>query len=172
MVERETERLVLRGFRAEDYEAYARMVADQETMRFLFGQPLDREGAWRSLAGILGHWQLRGYGLWAVEEKATGELVGRVGLIHPEGWPGLEVGWLVDRRRWGEGFAPEAALETLRFAFEDLGAEHVISLIDPVNRASVRVAEKIGESFERTIHFHGKPVQVFGISKRAWRQSP
>lgn len=165
MIELETRRLRLRGLRAEDFEDYARILGDEETMRFIFGEALDRERAWRSLAGVLGHWQLRGFGLWALEEKVTGKMVGRAGLIQPEGWPGLEIGWLVDRHRWGEGFATEAAREVLHYAFEGLGAEHIISLIDPRNLASIQVARKIGEVFERSILLHGKEVSVFGIRR-------
>lgn len=170
MVEMETERLRLRAFRGDDFEDYARFMGDAETMRFIFGEPLDREKAWRSLAGVLGHWQLRGFGLWALEEKGTGALVGRAGLIQPEGWPGLEAGWLIDRRRWGEGFATEAARKALDFAFESLRAEHIISLIHPKNKASIRVAEKIGESFEGRTALHGKEVAVYGVSSGEYRR--
>ena len=88
----ETERLILREFRENDFDAYAAMCADAEVMRFL-GGVMKRMDAWRQMAMFIGHWRLRGYGLWAVEEKATGEFIGRVGLLNPEGWPGLEVAW-------------------------------------------------------------------------------
>src|SRR5829696_4722730 len=89
-----TERLILRPFRDEDLDTYAEICADPEVMRYLGdGTPLDRVGAWRQLAFIVGHWQLKGFGLWALEEKASGALIGRAGLLHPEGWPGFELGW-------------------------------------------------------------------------------
>jgi RimJ/RimL family protein N-acetyltransferase len=93
---------------------------------------------------MLGHWLMRGYGMWAVEERSTGSMVGRVGFIDPEGWPGFELGWMIDRSRWGRGYAPEAADVALRFARDVLRRERVISLIRPANAASIRVAEKIG----------------------------
>ena len=67
-----------------------------------------RADAWRQIAMIIGHWQLRGYGLWAVEERATGALVGRIGLFKPEGWPGFELGWMLRRDAWGQGYATRA----------------------------------------------------------------
>ena len=97
----ETERLRLRAFREDDLDAFAAIYADAEVMRFIGdGNVADRDGTWRVMSLLLGHWQLRGYGIWAAEEKETGALVGRIGLWNPEGWPGLEVGWLLrDSRR-------------------------------------------------------------------------
>jgi len=106
----ETERLILRMFREEDFEHYARICADPEVTRYLGqGNTLERWEAWRQMAMILGHWQLRGYGIWAVEERKTGKLMGRIGLFNPEGWPGLELGWVLGRDYWGKGFATEGA---------------------------------------------------------------
>jgi RimJ/RimL family protein N-acetyltransferase len=161
----ETERLILRPFSEEDLDSYARIMSDPEVVRWLHGQPLDRTEAWRAIAQIRGHWDLRGYGLWAAEEKSTGKLVGRIGVQRPEGWPGLEAAWTVDRERWGEGFATEGGIAAIEYAFNTLDADHVISLILPKNIASIRVAEKIGERLERTIEFMGLEVCVYGITR-------
>jgi len=164
--ELETERLCLRGLQAGDLDAYAAMYADPEVMKYLQdGRPLDRAAAWRSMAVHLGHWCLRGYGQWALVERATRELVGRAGLWQPEGWPGLEVGWLLARPRWGNGFATEAGRAAIGYAFDTLGAECVISLIGPENDASVRVAERLGETYERTIELDGASAQVYCIHR-------
>jgi RimJ/RimL family protein N-acetyltransferase len=94
----ETERLLLRAWRPDDFEDFARMSVDPDVMRYIAnGQPATRSQAWRTMAVFVGHWALRGYGLWAAEERCTGKFVGRIGLWKPEGWPGLEVGWLLDR---------------------------------------------------------------------------
>lgn len=94
----ETQRLILRRIEERDLDAMAAIYADPEVMRFLdTSKPRDRAGTWRSLAFILGHWALRGFGLFAVEEKGTGHLVGRVGLFEPEGWPETEIGWTLGR---------------------------------------------------------------------------
>ncbi|HEY8505178.1 MAG TPA: GNAT family acetyltransferase [Gemmataceae bacterium] len=165
----ETDRLVLRMFRESDLDAYAEMCADAEVMRFLGdGRPMSRPEAWRHMAVVLGHWQLRGYGLWAVEERASGEMVGRVGCWRPEGWPGLEVGWALRRAWWGRGYATEAARAALRFAFAELGQAHVISLIRPGNSASVRVAERLGQRPEGAIEMAGSPALVYGIRREEW----
>jgi RimJ/RimL family protein N-acetyltransferase len=160
-----TERLVLRGFRPADIDEWAAISADPESMRWLGDEEgLSREDAWRRMAYIVGHWDLRGFGNWALEERATGELVGRAGLYKPEGWPGLEVGWLVGREHWGRGFAPEAGRAAIEWAREELGADRVISLIEDANESSARVAEKLGMSVEgRTRIVNGRyEVRIFG----------
>jgi RimJ/RimL family protein N-acetyltransferase len=164
----ETARLVLRPFIESDLDAYAAIAADPETMRYIGGGVQTREEAQRSLAFVQDHWQRRGHGLWAAEEKASGALVGRIGLIQPDGWPGLEVGWLVARHRWGEGIATEGGRASLDWGFEQLEAERILSLIVPANRASIRVAEKLGEHFDRTIDWHGREVSVYAIERETW----
>jgi RimJ/RimL family protein N-acetyltransferase len=163
--ELETERLLLRGFRDDDLDAWASICADREVMRW-FGVPegLSREEAWRDMAYLVGHWELRGCGQWALIERDTGELVGRAGLLYPEGWPGLEAGWLVGRPHWGRGYAPEAGRAAMEWARDFLGATHLISLIEDHNRASARVAEKLGMAVEgRTRIRDGTVVvRVFG----------
>jgi RimJ/RimL family protein N-acetyltransferase len=164
-----TERLLLRMIREEDFEEYAALVADPEVARHLGeGKPLPRADAWRQMAFVLGHWQLRGYGLWAVEEAATGRLVGRVGFLDPEGWPGFELAWTLAREFWGRGYATEAARRALAYAFEELGRDHVISLIRPANAPSVRVAERLGERLEGRVELFGSEALVYGITRADW----
>src|ERR1700730_4478067 len=116
----ETERLLLRQFLESDLDLLARIYSDPEVMRFIGdGRTFTREETWRWVAGALGHWVLRGYGLYAVEEKATGNFIGRIGLINPEGWPGLEAGWLLGRQYWGRGYATEGAKAVVRMAYEE-----------------------------------------------------
>jgi RimJ/RimL family protein N-acetyltransferase len=160
-----TERLTLRMLTGEDFDAYARIQGDDETMRYLNGQAMTRDDAYRHLSYLLGQWLMRGYGYWGVVENETNELVGRVGFHNPEGWPGFELGWTIARDRWGRGYATEAARRALRYAFEELGQQHVISLIHPDNVASIAVAKKIGETLEgETTLFGTKPALIYGIS--------
>lgn len=162
----ETERLILRAFGEDDFEAYAPICADPEVVRYLGeGKPLAEFEAWRQMAFSLGHWQLRWYGLWAVEEKSSGRLVGRVGFLNPAGWPGFELGWMLGREFWGRGFATEGARRALAFAFDEMGREHVISLIRPENKASIRVAERLGEKLEGRAELFGHEVLVYGIDR-------
>jgi RimJ/RimL family protein N-acetyltransferase len=135
-------------------------------MRYMgHGATLSRGDAWRHMAMFVGHWQLRGFGMWAVEERDTRRFVGRVGLHQPDGWPGLEVGWMLDRATWGRGYATEAARAALDHAWHVLGADHVISLIAPENAASIRVAERLGETLEGTFDLDGLEVLVYGIDR-------
>ena len=161
----DTERLRLRPFRESDFEPYAGMCADPEVMRYLTGVPLSRMDAWRHLAIVVGHWYLRGYGMWAVEEKETGEMVGRIGFYNPEGWPGFELGWTLIRSRWGRGYATEGARAALAHAFTAMDRDHVISVIHPENHASIRVAEHLGETLERRVEVIGKECLVYGIHR-------
>jgi RimJ/RimL family protein N-acetyltransferase len=163
--ELETPRLKLRGFCHDDLDAYAEMCADPEVMRFIGnGQTVDRPQSWRNMSMVAGHWQLRGYGLWAVEERKTGEMIGRVGLWNPEGWPQLEVGWTLRRAFWGKGFATEAAKVSIDYAMTVLKEHHLISLIKPGNQASIRVAERLEEKLEGTIELNGETVLVYGMT--------
>jgi RimJ/RimL family protein N-acetyltransferase len=139
----ETERLILRGWRESDLDAYAAMMADPDVTRFIFGAA-SRHDAWRQMAMLIGHWVLRGFGPWAVERKSDGALVGRVGIWHPEGWPGTEIIWTLARPSWGQGYATEAARAALSWGFENLDLPLLISQIDPENHASQNVAKRLG----------------------------
>jgi RimJ/RimL family protein N-acetyltransferase len=163
MMELSTDRLRLRLFADSDLDAYAEMCGDAEVMRYLGGAVMSRAEAWRSLAMVVGHWSLRGFGLWAVEERATGAMVGRVGCWQPEGWPGLELAWTLRRAYWGMGYATEAARAALAVAFSDLKKDHVISMIHSENRASIRVAQRLRMRLEGRTELMGHPVVVYGI---------
>ena len=172
MVTLETDRLTLRMLRESDFDAYAEMCADPEVMRYVGdGQPLARPLAWRNLAMMLGHWSLRDYGLWAAEERSSRVLIGRIGFWNPEGWPGFELGWMLRRSSWGQGYATEGARAALRFAFMQLGRPQVISLIHPENAASIRVAQRLGECQVDSIEVMGKPVLVHRITGEEWEAS-
>jgi RimJ/RimL family protein N-acetyltransferase len=142
----ETERLLLREWHAGDFEPYARFMADPDVTRYLTGAPLSRADAWRNMAMVVGHWSLRGFGMWAVERKADGAFLGRVGMHYPEGWPGIEVGWTLGKDHWGQGYATEAARAALDYAFLTQPLERVISVIQVDNAASQSVAARIGET--------------------------
>lgn len=166
-VELETERLKLRMWRESDIDAYAEMCADPTVMRYLGpGKVFTRADSWRSIAFFMGHWQMRGYGHWAVQEKASGHMIGRIGFMNPEGWPAFEIGWTLARHVWGKGYATEGARTALQYAFNDLDQPHVISLIHPENTASMRVAERIGEKVEgRTKLLDQWDVLIYGIDR-------
>ncbi len=156
MVELETERLIMRQWRESDLNVYAEFYSNQQAARFVGGQ-VTRDKAWRQMASIVGHWVLRGYGLWAIEQKQAPGLIGCVGLWEPEGWPELEVGyWLVPKAH-GHGYATEAAIRARDYAYTELEAETLVSYIDPANEPSKHVAERMGAWHEATIELldHG-----------------
>ena len=161
----ETERLILREFREEDFPVYEKLAADPDVMRYLGGKTMSQVEAWRHMAFMVGHWQLRGYGYFALEDKATGEFIGRSGFTNPTGWPGFELGWTIAPWHQRRGFAFEAAQRLLKFAFEELDKDHVISLIHPDNTPSRRVAEKLGEKVEGETEVLGMPVLIYGIDR-------
>ena len=169
-IQLETERLLLRMWREDDdFEAYAKICADPEVMRFLGGKVLNRMDAWRNMATMIGHWHLRGYGHWAVVEKASRRFIGRIGFMNPEGWPGFELGWTLARHAQGKGYATEGARRALEYAFTEMDRDHVISLINPLNAASIRVAERLGEKVEGRTELLGAEVLIYGIDRDTWR---
>jgi len=169
----ETERLVLRMWEADDFEAYAGMCAEPEVMRFIAvdGKPMSRFDAWRSFSSLIGHWSLRGFGMFAVVERGSGQLAGRIGPWQPEGWPDFEVGWSLRRNYWGRGYATEAVKACITYSFEKLGKPHLISVIHPDNLRSIRVAERAGERLEGTVtlpHAPDKNFLQYGLRREEW----
>lgn len=164
-----TERLRLRPFRKSDLDDYAALNADSEVTRFLGGGgPWDRDRSWRHLAFLIGHWQLAGSGMWAVERKETGTFLGTIGFSEPEGWPGCELSWALARRWWGYGYATEGARAALDHAFGVMKKDRVISLIHPDNHASIRVAERLGQTLQGRMDHLGREMLCFGIDRESY----
>jgi RimJ/RimL family protein N-acetyltransferase len=155
----ETERLRMREWRDEDLGPFAAFCADEDTVRFL-GGPGDSADAWRRMAVQAGHWVLRGYGAWALEEKATQAWVGYCGLWNPHGWPEREVMWGLAPTARGRGYATEAARRARDFAYGQLGWRTLISCIAPENAASQRVAQRLGATLERSIELRGRTAGI------------
>lgn len=166
----ETERLILRGFRIEDAADLARIHGDAEVVRFLGGtRDASLTGAFDKIAAYLGHWSVRGCGKWAVEDKATGRVVGRSGYNdYPFGWPGLELGWTFARDHWGKGYAAEAARSALAWGFTVLRADRIVSMIHPDNTASQAVARKLGETPWRAHDHEGSTHVLWSMTRTAW----
>lgn len=161
-----TERLVLRGWTADDADPLERICSDPETMRYIGdGTPMPAGRGWHGVAYLAGHWALTGTGQWALEDATSGALVGRAGLYQPAGWPGLELGWLIDRTRWGQGLATEAARAARDWAFTALDAPTLISLIQFGNDASIRVAEKLGAHPVEPVDLDGREVACYRLER-------
>jgi RimJ/RimL family protein N-acetyltransferase len=146
----ETERLILREFRTGDLDAHAATLGDEEIMRHIGGNSLNREDSWRRLLGGVGMWLLIGMGPWAVEQKSDGRMVGHCGFFQFErdmspkilGEP--EMGWIFDRSVHGQGIAFEACNAALGWADGALGASSYPAIIDLDNAASIKLAERLG----------------------------
>lgn len=142
----ETARLILRAPKPCDFEDEA---AFFQTERSHFvGGPLPRDQVWRAFAGFLGHWALRGFGFWSLEDKQTGRYMGRAGLWYPDGWPEPELGWTLMDHAEGKGLAFEATKAARRHAYAKLGWITAISLILPDNARSVALATRLGATRE------------------------
>jgi len=169
----QTERLTLRRWIAEDFEPFAELHADPAVAQFVTagGKPLGRFQAWQSFCGLLGHWQMRGFGMFAVIETATDEFVGRVGPWNPEGWPSPEIGWAIRSKFWGRGYASEAARRSVEYAFTTLDWSQVSSFIDPTNARSIKVAERLGEHLSGSVILPDIPTRTimnYVLNKSEW----
>ena len=168
----ETARLLLRPPLRADFEPWAAFQADPVAARFIGGaQP--RETTWRIFRSMAGAWALDGFAMFSVIEKASGAWIGRVGPWMPLGWPGTEVGWGLAQAAQGQGYAREAAIACIDWAFDTLGWEDVIHVIDPANLASRKVAEALGSNNrgpgKLPPPFHASTVDIWGQTRAAWR---
>lgn len=150
----ETERLVLRPYTLDDLDDLAPILGDPETMQY-YPAPFSREKSREWIEGNLERYEADGFGLWAIEWKATGEFLGNCGPVRRtvDGRQEVEVGWHVERSHWRRGIATEAARECCRYAFEELGLERLISLIRPENVPSRGVAENLGMTVEKEVPY-------------------
>ena len=160
-----TRRLLLREPRLTDFSAFAANAEDPEAW------PIDRDRvtstreAWRRFHAAAGSWLLHGMGWWIVEANELGG-VGVVGVFRRETGPDIEMGWSIYRRHWNKGFASEAARAALDFAVETLAADRVIAYVAKENRASMRVATKIGMLFQGEAAFYGDPSSLYVFERR------
>jgi RimJ/RimL family protein N-acetyltransferase len=166
-----TERLVLRPPSADDMDGWAKFAADPDTNRFL-GGPKSRAEAWRSLCTMSGAWTIRGFAMFSMIRRDTGEWIGRTGPWQPEGWPGKEVGWGILREHENKGLAKEAAIASIDYAFDVLGWDDVIHTIDPENSASIALAERLGSvnlgPAQMPEPFRNARVDAYGQSNHQW----
>jgi RimJ/RimL family protein N-acetyltransferase len=161
MTKIETDRLNLRPWSISDFEALSEFYEDNSNAKYVGGVK-NNDDAWRALATHIGHWELTGFGYWAVDEKSSGDFVGCVGLWKSIGWPELELGYWLMPEHQGKGFALEAAQRCRSYAKNVLEAESLVSYIDSANKPSIKLAVKMGASYETTIELleHG-PHQVY-----------
>lgn len=166
-----TARLILRPPVLEDFERWADFQSDPDTTRFI-GGPQEPPQVWRAMMSVAGAWALTGVGFFSVIEKSSGQWIGRIGPWHPHGWPGREVGWSLHRDAMGKGYALEAAVASLDYAFGVLGWDEVIHAIDPENHPSRSLAARLG-SINRgrgqlPAPFEDAVVDLWGQTRADW----
>ncbi len=160
----QTPRLQLRMFQDSDWAPLCEMFRDEDSVRYTLGTPATDWMTWRFLAGYLGHWQLRGYGPYAVVEKASGNMMGPVGMWCPGDWPEPEIKYSLAKIYWGKGYASEAAMAVKEMVARELKWKRLISLIAPENVASKAVAKKLGGVYEKTLPFRGSTAEVYAYA--------
>jgi RimJ/RimL family protein N-acetyltransferase len=169
LASRQTQRLRLRLPRSDDLDTWASWMADEETMKWMQQPTLDRQETWRVMAMMVGHWHFRGFGPWAIEDKHTGQLLGRGGLWFPEGWPGVEYIILIAPDARVSGLATEVGRETMRCAFEELALPELFGFIAPWNARSIALANTLGFEFRKTWQPQaGALLNVYSIQRSAW----
>jgi len=168
----ETPRLLLRVQRVEDFEYFAELQQDEEACRYIGGTS-QRAAAWRKFLQMPGAWALQGFGMFAVIEKESNEWVGNIGPWYPEGWPGTEVGWALRRKAWGKGYAYEAAVAAIDWAFDELHWTNVIHSIDLDNVGSQLLAQRLGSRNlgrgQLPAPFDDVVIDIWGQSREEWR---
>lgn len=152
-----TERLLLRPFTQDDLEPFAAILADPEVISgaTYTGKPMTRAQAWNWICLMLGHWHLRGFGIWAVEEQGSGRFIGRIGLQLLEGYEDIELAWMLARSAWGNGFGTEGVQAAVHYAFSVLELPQISAVIKIDNLPSLKLAERLGMSRERELERGG-----------------
>lgn len=151
----ETERLRLRGWQERDFPAYAAYRADATSQRYL-GDVMTRDQAWDRFCVDIGVWILRGYGIFAIADRASDEAIGYTGIWHPLFIDEPELSWSLFPGQTGHGYASEAALAARDWLYRSLDIPPLMSLIAPENHASKAVAERLGAAFEREFMLEGE----------------
>jgi ribosomal-protein-alanine N-acetyltransferase len=175
-----TERLILRTWRDEDRDPWAAMNADPVVMEHFPGT-LTRAEADACIDRYREHFEEHGYGLWAVEEAASGDFVGFVGLNNPtfeaDFLPATEIGWRLAQHHWGKGYATEAARRALQFGFEEADLDEIQSWTVPANLKSIAVMERLGMTHDPADDFEhpkvplGHPLRLhlrYRLSRWRW----
>jgi RimJ/RimL family protein N-acetyltransferase len=168
----ETERLILRGFRADDLGPLAAIWRNEDVVRYIGGQPLTREDTWRRSLAACGQWPFTGFGYWIAELKADGSVVGQLGFadfkreIEPrmEGEP--ELGYVFAPAVHGHGIAFEACSAVLAWADSHLDAGSYPAIISPENAASIRLAERLGFTRQPDAIYRGEKTALFRRERR------
>ncbi|WP_295007514.1 GNAT family N-acetyltransferase [uncultured Dechloromonas sp.] len=157
----ESDRLILRQFREDDWRGMHAHYSNPECTRHTLGRVLSEGESWRLTATLAGHWLLRGYGPYALEDKASGVMVGTAGLWYPADFPEREIKWALLPEFQGRGYASEAARAVQAMAAAAYPGQPPISFIHRDNQASIRVAVAVGAGLENEVDFRGGRFRIY-----------
>lgn len=166
----ETERLILREFRAEDCEQLAPIMADPKGMKFSrTGSVLSVLETQRKISGFIRSYQQHGFGKWAVISKAHHRLIGYCGIAveQIDHQDEKELGYRLDSEYWNQGLATEAATAVIQYGFETFKFPYLLGIVDRENQASIRVLEKLGMTYQKSTIFHGVAMDVYILNQVA-----
>jgi len=169
----ETARLLLRPWQPDDLERLVRLYADPQVARYVSrdGQPIPRERSVPAFEPFVEQWERKGYGPWAAVDKHSGRWLGEIGLNELPDFPGphkVEVGWELDPSVWGRGLATEGGRAAVRYGFQVVGLERIVSATVPANVASRRVMEKCELTFQGELFGRGTALVWYAIDRAEW----
>ncbi len=151
----ETERLLLRQFKDSDWSDLHHYYSSEQAIEYTVRRVFSEGDTWRAMSSMLGHWVLRGYGPYALEEKETGRVIGISGFWYPNDWPEPEIKWALCPDYWGQGYASEAAKAVQQIGLQYLPDTPLISFIHSENRSSIALAKAVGAVLEEEVSFRG-----------------
>lgn len=154
-----SDELILRGYQESDFPRFAEFAASHRS--YYVGGPVGPADSWRSFLAAVGHWTLRGYGMWVVEHRETGAVAGRGGVILNDGWHEPEMAWHVFDGFEGRSIAYGASLIAREYSARHFGLDRVMSYIDPENYRSMRLATRLGAVFEQNVEVRGSLAQMW-----------
>jgi RimJ/RimL family protein N-acetyltransferase len=163
-----TERLLLRAFEKDDLDPFAALVADIDVIRYATydGTTMTRTQAWNWLCLMLGHWHMREFGIWGVEEKSSGELIGRIGLQFLDWFEDVELVWMLAKSAWGKGYAAEGARAAIDFGLNNLKLPRLAAVIHQENKPSIHLAESLGMEMEKEVERQEKLFYQYVITRK------
>jgi ribosomal-protein-alanine N-acetyltransferase len=165
----ETDRLILRPLVEKDIDAIYAMRSDREVMRFI-REPQNRNESISWIELVSSRWETERIGFCAVVDKQTDAFLGWCGTWRLKETGEFEIGYAIGRKFWGKGYAPEAALKLLDYAFETLNSDVIVAVALPENTASRRVMEKLGMSYDYTGEFYERSLVHYSITKLKYKQ--
>ena len=155
----ESNDLILRGYLESDFGPFAAFAASDRAC--YVGGPVGAADSWRSFMAAVGHWTMRGYGMWIIEHRETGQVAGRTGVILNDGWHEPEMAWHIYDGFEGKSIAYRASLMAREYSAKHFGLDRLMSYISPENQRSMRLATRLKAVFEKDVEVRGSVAQMW-----------